>query len=133
MPFLVGRIRKKFEIKACEPRGMRRTQVRRNDAGQSITPLSGFLRDLLNSGAAAAPAQFGFEDVKVFAGLTDLEELALQGETVTDAAAGYLAGLPKTAEDFYRAMAKVTGSEVRWRWMREEMIEQKRWSELIYS
>jgi len=45
----------------------------------------------------------------------------------------YLAGLPKTAEDFYRAMAKVTGSEVRWRWMREEMIEQKRWSELIYS
>jgi len=45
----------------------------------------------------------------------------------------YLAGLPKTAEDFYRAMAKVTGSEVRWRWMREEMIEQKRWSELIYG
>jgi len=45
----------------------------------------------------------------------------------------YLAGLPKTAEDFYRAMAKATGSEVRWRWMREEMIEQKRWSELIYS
>ena len=35
------------------------------------------------------------EDVKVFAGLTDLEELALRGEAVTDAAVGYLAGLPK--------------------------------------
>jgi len=34
------------------------------------------------------------EDAKVFAGATGLEELALQGETVTDAAVGYLAGLP---------------------------------------
>jgi ferredoxin--NADP+ reductase len=44
----------------------------------------------------------------------------------------YLAGLPKTAEDFYKAMAKIAGSETRVRWMREEMIEQKRWSELLY-
>ena len=35
------------------------------------------------------------ENVKVFAGLTDLEELVLRGEAVTDAAVGYLAGLPK--------------------------------------
>ena len=34
------------------------------------------------------------EDVKVFAELTDLEELELQGETITDAAIGYLVGLP---------------------------------------
>jgi ferredoxin--NADP+ reductase len=45
----------------------------------------------------------------------------------------YLAGLPKTAEAFYKAMGKITNSEARWNWMREEMIEQKRWSELIYS
>ena len=38
------------------------------------------------------------EDVKVFAGLTDLEELAVQGETVTDAAVGYLAGLPNLCD-----------------------------------
>ena len=45
----------------------------------------------------------------------------------------YLAGLPKTAEDFYQAMSRISGSEARFRWTREEMIEQKRWSELIYS
>lgn len=45
----------------------------------------------------------------------------------------YLAGLPKTAQDFYKVMAKMAGSEARWRWMREEMIEQQRWSELLYS
>ena len=45
----------------------------------------------------------------------------------------YIAGLPKTAEDFYRAMAGVAGSTARWRWTREEMMEQGRWSELLYS
>ena len=45
----------------------------------------------------------------------------------------YIAGLPKTAEDFYSAMANVAGSSARWRWTREEMIEQGRWSELLYS
>ena len=45
----------------------------------------------------------------------------------------YIAGLPKTAEDFYRAMASVAGSTARWRWTREEMMEQGRWSELLYS
>jgi hypothetical protein len=41
--------------------------------------------------------------------------------------------LPKTAADFYKVMAKIAGSEARWRWMREEMLEQQRWSELLYS
>jgi ferredoxin--NADP+ reductase len=45
----------------------------------------------------------------------------------------YIAGLPKTAEDFYRAMTGVAGSTARWRWTREEMMEQGRWSELLYS
>ena len=45
----------------------------------------------------------------------------------------YIAGLPKTAEDFYQAMAGVAGSTARWRWTREEMMEQKRWSELLYN
>lgn len=45
----------------------------------------------------------------------------------------YLAGLPKTAEDFHQVMTAKAGSAARWRWIREEMIEQKRWSELIYS
>jgi ferredoxin--NADP+ reductase len=45
----------------------------------------------------------------------------------------YIAGLPKTAEDFYSAMADVAGSTARWRWTREEMMEQGRWSELLYS
>jgi ferredoxin--NADP+ reductase len=44
----------------------------------------------------------------------------------------YVAGLPKTAEDFYEVMVKVAGSKARWHWTREEMIEQKRWSELLY-
>lgn len=34
------------------------------------------------------------DDVKVFAELMDLEELELQGETITDAAVNYLVGLP---------------------------------------
>mgnify|MGYP002064358667 FL=1 len=46
---------------------------------------------------------------------------------------GYIAGLPKTAEHFYSAMADIAGSSARWRWTREEMMEQGRWSELLYS
>ncbi len=34
------------------------------------------------------------EDVKVLAALTDVEELSLRGEAITDAAVGYLASLP---------------------------------------
>ena len=45
----------------------------------------------------------------------------------------YIAGLPKTLEELYKAMVKVAGSEARLRWTREEMVEQKRWSELIYG
>ena len=45
----------------------------------------------------------------------------------------YIAGLPKTAEDFYSAMADAAGSSARWRWTREEMMEQGCWSELLYS
>lgn len=45
----------------------------------------------------------------------------------------YIAGLSKTLEAFYEAMAKAAGSETRLRWLREEMREQQRWSELIYE
>lgn len=45
----------------------------------------------------------------------------------------YLAGLPKTLEEFHKAMAQAAGSEARLRWTREEMVEQGRWSELIYG
>ncbi|MEN8108821.1 MAG: hypothetical protein ABFS22_12565 [Pseudomonadota bacterium] len=30
-------------------------------------------------------------------------------------------------------MVKIAGSEAHWRWMRKEMIEQKRGSKLLYS
>lgn len=45
----------------------------------------------------------------------------------------YLAGLQKTEADFEKIMLEVAGSNARWHWTREEMIEQNRWSELIYS
>ena len=45
----------------------------------------------------------------------------------------YIAGLASTLEAFYKAMAKAAGSEARLRWTREEMLEQRRWSELIYG
>lgn len=45
----------------------------------------------------------------------------------------YLAGLQKTEKDFEKIMLEVAGSNARWHWTREEMIEQNRWSELIYS
>lgn len=45
----------------------------------------------------------------------------------------YIAGLPKTKHDFEKVLREVAGSNARWRWTREEMTEQGRWSELIYS
>jgi ferredoxin--NADP+ reductase len=45
----------------------------------------------------------------------------------------YLAGLEKTKTNFEQIMQKVAGSNARWRWMTEEMKEQQRWSELLYS
>lgn len=45
----------------------------------------------------------------------------------------YLAGLERTRERFEDIMKKTTGSNARWKWMMEEMKEQGRWSELIYS
>ncbi len=45
----------------------------------------------------------------------------------------YLAGLEKTRDKFEVIMQKVAGSNARWKWMMEEMKEQNRWSELIYS
>ena len=45
----------------------------------------------------------------------------------------YLAGLQKTETDFEKIMREVAGSNARWHWTREEMIEQNRWSELIYN
>ena len=45
----------------------------------------------------------------------------------------YLAGLEKTREAFYDAMARTAGSKARFRLTREEMMEQGRWSELVYS
>lgn len=45
----------------------------------------------------------------------------------------YIAGLGKTVQEFAKVMIRVAGSEARWHWTREEMIEQKRWSELVYD
>ena len=45
----------------------------------------------------------------------------------------YLAGLTKSREEFYKAMAKAAGSQARLRFTREEMMEQGRWSELTYG
>jgi ferredoxin--NADP+ reductase len=44
----------------------------------------------------------------------------------------YLAGLEKLTESLAKAMAEVAGSESKWKWARQELIEQKRWSELLY-
>ena len=45
----------------------------------------------------------------------------------------YLAGLENTKDNFEKVMQEAAGSNARWRWMLEEMKEQERWSELIYS
>ena len=45
----------------------------------------------------------------------------------------YLAGLPKTAEDFFQSMKRVAGSAEQWHMTREAMIDENRWSELLYS
>ncbi|MBF0263949.1 MAG: oxidoreductase [Gammaproteobacteria bacterium] len=45
----------------------------------------------------------------------------------------YIAGLENTVEKFNDILAKQSGSAARWQWMLEEMKEQKRWAELIYS
>ena len=45
----------------------------------------------------------------------------------------YIAGLPRTRKNFEQVMIEVAGSKARWNWMKEEMLEQKRWSELVYS
>ena len=45
----------------------------------------------------------------------------------------YLAGLQRTRDRFEEIMKKTAGSNARWKWMIEEMKEQKRWSELIYN
>ncbi len=45
----------------------------------------------------------------------------------------YLAGLDKTLSNFETVMRNAAGSSARWRWIREEMIEHGRWSELVYE
>ncbi|WP_078119001.1 ferredoxin reductase domain-containing protein [Thiosocius teredinicola] len=45
----------------------------------------------------------------------------------------YIAGLENTREAFNKAMVQAAGSEARLRLQREEMMEQGRWSELIYG
>jgi len=45
----------------------------------------------------------------------------------------YIAGLNKTLDAFYKSIVKAAGSEARLKWTREEMMEQGRWSELIYG
>ncbi|MGB5519845.1 MAG: oxidoreductase, partial [Gammaproteobacteria bacterium] len=45
----------------------------------------------------------------------------------------YLAGLETTLSNFDEIMQQAAGSKARWHWMTEEMKEQERWSELIYS
>jgi ferredoxin--NADP+ reductase len=45
----------------------------------------------------------------------------------------YLAGLGKMFYQFEQNMQQAAGSKARWKWTVEEMKEQGRWSELIYS
>ena len=45
----------------------------------------------------------------------------------------FIAGLPRTRNNFEQVMQQTAGSKARWNWMKEEMVEQKRWSELIYG
>jgi len=45
----------------------------------------------------------------------------------------YIAGLRKTTYDFEDTMIKVAGSAACWFWMKEEFIEQQRWSEPVYD
>lgn len=44
----------------------------------------------------------------------------------------FLAGMPKTLTNFEKIMQQVAGSKAKWKWTREEMVEEMRWSELIY-
>lgn len=44
----------------------------------------------------------------------------------------YFAGLPKTRNNFELIMEEVAGSSENWRAIREDMVEEMRWSELIY-
>jgi ferredoxin--NADP+ reductase len=45
----------------------------------------------------------------------------------------FLAGLDKIAAIFDRIMAQASGAESRWAACKRGLIEEKRWSELIYS
>lgn len=45
----------------------------------------------------------------------------------------YLAGLERISTAMDEAMAEAAGSGSRWRWMRQELGQQGRWSELLYS
>ena len=44
----------------------------------------------------------------------------------------YLAGLEKISQVLNKVMAGAAGSEERWRWTRQELVEQKRWGEILY-
>ena len=44
-----------------------------------------------------------------------------------------LAGLGKVAEKLDKVMAKAAGSEELWQQTRQKMIDEGRWSELIYN
>jgi len=45
----------------------------------------------------------------------------------------YLAGLTRIAETLDRTLVKLAGSAGRWRWKKEEMVSEGRWSELLYD
>ena len=45
----------------------------------------------------------------------------------------YIAGMARTLHELEAAVIRAAGSRARWRWTREEMIEQGRWSELLYD
>lgn len=44
----------------------------------------------------------------------------------------YLAGLEKVSDALEKAMVEAAGSASKWRWARQDLVEQKRWSELFY-
>jgi len=45
----------------------------------------------------------------------------------------YLAGLERISAAMDKTMAEAAGSGSRWRWVRQDLIQQGRWSELLYN
>ena len=45
----------------------------------------------------------------------------------------YVAGLERISTALDKAMSEAASSESRWRWTRQDLMQQGRWSELLYN